>query len=121
MPKLTIYSGNASSPNSGASSSKIIEDIIAIRNDKKLTDAIAGLSKHFDGDRDFSTLRNTLLATVTKSVFRYPPAIKVVGKPDIENAVKTITSKQESEDIKHSRLFHFTANGGKARIIANVD
>lgn len=121
MPKLTIYSGNASSPNSGASSSKIIEDIVAIRNDKKLCDAIAGLSKHFEGDQEFKTLRNTLLATVTKSVFRYPPAIKVVGKPDIENAVATIVEKSKADDIKHSRLFHFTANGGKARIIANVD
>jgi len=121
MPCLTIYSGNASSPNSGASSSKIIEDIVAIRDDKTLTNAIANLSKHFEGNQEFTTLRNTLLATVTKSVFKYPPRIKVVGKPDIENAVELITSKEEGQDIKHSRLFHFTANGGKARIIANVD
>jgi len=122
---LTIYSGNASSPNSGASASKIIEDTMAIRDDKVLTDAIAGLSAHFHGNEEFSTLRNTLLATVTtdrrKQPFPFPPASAMFRNPEASEAVTLIQEKQNGVDLKHSRLFHFTANGGKARIIANVD
>lgn len=122
---MTIYSGNASSPNSGASASKIIEDTMAIRDDKVLTDAIAGLSAHFKGNEEFSTLRNTLLATVTtdrrKQPFPFPPASAMFRNPEASEAVTLIQEKQNGVDLKHSRLFHFTANGGKARIIANVD
>lgn len=115
LPKLTIYAGNASSPNSGASSSKIMEDIIAVRNDETLTDAIAALSLHFTNSAEFAVLRNTLIDSTEVP-------IRTFGKKDIEDALAKLDEKgNDEENLVHSRLFHFTASGGKARIIANVD
>jgi hypothetical protein len=54
------------------------------------------LASHFQGYQEFSYLLDTLREN-----------IKI--------------DKEFASDAIHSRLFHFTAPGGKARIIANVD
>lgn len=94
--KLSIYSGNASSPNGGASASNLYKDVAAVGKDTLLYNAIINMAKHFKGSTEFSLLLNTLNLNV---------------KIDAEFV----------KDAIHSRLFHFTAPGGKARIIANVD
>jgi hypothetical protein len=93
---LLLYSGNASSPNSKSSSSKLIEDLDAVYRDKNLWDAIINLAKNFKGSQDFISLINHLSDNIEYF--------------DLEN-----------ESPIHSRLFTFTAPGGKSRIIANVD
>jgi hypothetical protein len=90
--KLSIYSGNASSPNSGASATKLIEDAHAVKLDEKLKDSIIGMAKEFSNGQHFVYLAEVLFANIW-----------------------------DMKDTIHSRLFHFTAKGGKARIIANVD
>jgi hypothetical protein len=94
--RLSIYSGNASSPNSGSSSTKILDDVAGVIQDDKLLTSIKNLSKHFKGSEQFLYLINTLEENI-----RIDPDF-MIGKI-------------------HSRLFHFTASGGKARMIANVD
>lgn len=89
---LKMYSGNASSPNSGSSSSKLLEDAWAVKNDEKLSNSLFSLSKYFKNHEELEYF----LLTLFENVRDLPKAI-------------------------HSRLFHFTAPGGKARIIANVD
>lgn len=93
---LYIYSGNASSPNSGASSTKLLDDVAGVIKDEKLLNSIMLLSRHFKGFKHFSYLLETLMTNV---------------KIDPDFMKRKI----------HSRLFHFTAPGGKARMIANVD
>lgn len=94
--KLSMYSGNASSPNGGASGPNMFKDVAAIAADPSLFDAILALSSHFKGSTEFHLLVETLAANVA-------------------------IDKEFSKGAIHSRLFHFTAAGGKARIIANVD
>lgn len=53
---MSFYSGNASSPNSGASSSKLTEDVIAVSRDKGLLDAIHDVSRPFRNYLEFSQL-----------------------------------------------------------------
>nr|QXN75367.1 MAG: RNA-dependent RNA polymerase [Grapevine-associated mitovirus 14] len=89
---LKIYSGNASSPNSGSSSSKLLEDAWAVKNDTKLSNSLFSFAKNF---KNHDQLEHFLLV-LFENVRDLPKAL-------------------------HSRLFHFTAPGGKARIIANVD
>jgi hypothetical protein len=93
-----MYSGNSSSPNSSSSSSKIIHDLNAVNKDEKLMNAIFRLTKNFENYRDFESLVTYL-------------------KENIEYFER---EDNEEEDI-HSRLFTFTAAGGKSRVIANVD
>jgi hypothetical protein len=90
--RLSIYSGNSSSPNSGASATKIIEDAAAVRLDTKLKEAIFGFAKEIPEHHHFIYLVEVLFENIW----------------DLNNTI-------------HSKLFHFTAKGGKARIIANVD
>lgn len=89
---IKFYSGNASSPNSLSASTKIFEDAWAVKSDKRLKEAILSLARHFNGGREFIYFVETLFL-------------------NLSDLGKTI----------HSRLFHFTAPGGKARIIANAD
>lgn len=89
---IKFYSGNASSPNSLSASTKIFEDAWAVKNDKRLKEAIFGLVRHFSGGDQFTYFVETLFLNIS----------------DLGKAI-------------HSRLFHFTAPGGKARIIANAD
>jgi len=91
--RLTIYSGNASSPNSGASGACLLDDVMAIKNDTIVFKAIKDLSLHFDNSYEFNSILDVL----------------------------TEYTEQDSKDKICSRLFHFTAPGGKSRIIANVD
>jgi hypothetical protein len=74
----------------------MFKDIAAISKDSKLLNAILALSGHFKGSDEFHLLVNTLVANVQ-------------------------IDEDFTKDAIHSRLFHFTAPGGKARIIANVD
>jgi hypothetical protein len=94
--KLSIYSGNASSPNGGASSSNILKDVAAVSQDKELFDAVKKLASNFEGNKEFLLLLETLALNVS-------------------------VDKDFLKDTIHSRLFHFTAPGGKSRVIANVD
>lgn len=94
--RLSIYSGNASSPNSGASAANMLADVGAVQKDAKLFKAIKELSSHFEGHKEFHKLVDTL-------------------------AVNVALDKEFISDKIHSRLFHFTAPGGKPRMIANVD
>jgi hypothetical protein len=93
---LSIYSGNASSPSGGASSSNILQDVAAVSKDTVLFTAIKNLASHFKGYREFVLLIETLALNVS-------------------------IDKEFAKDAIHSRLFHFTAPGGKSRVIANVD
>nr|UTR30267.1 RNA-dependent RNA polymerase [Hymenoscyphus fraxineus mitovirus 2] len=94
--RTSMYSGNASSPNSGSSSTKITDDVAGVIQDEKTTASIKNTSKHFKGSEQFLYLMNTL-----EENMRIDPDF-MTGKI-------------------HSRLFHFTASGGKARMMANVD
>jgi hypothetical protein len=94
--RLSIYSGNASSPNGGASSANLLKDIAAINNDPLLHDAIRKLASNFKGWKEFDLLLETLILNVS-------------------------IDQKFGKDAVHSRLFHFTAPGGKSRVIANVD
>lgn len=90
--RLVMYSGNASSPNSGASTNNLYNDVAAVAKDNKLWNNIIVMAGFFKNGDDL---------------------------------IKLITGIKENISIKsnviHSRLFNFTAQGGKARIIANVD
>lgn len=90
--RLSIYSGNASSPNSGASATKLLDDAAAVKEDRKLSKAILSWSKNFEGSEQFDYLVRILFENIR----------------DMPGRI-------------HSKLFHFTSKGGKARIIANVD
>jgi hypothetical protein len=96
--QILLYSGNASSPNSSSSASKMIDDLDAVRKDKDLYTALESLAKNFNGSKDLFLLLEHLNDDI------YKTQVQAVDK-------KTI----------HSRLFTFTAPGGKSRIIANVD
>jgi len=93
-----MYSGNSSSPNSSSSSSKIIHDLNAVNKDKKLCDSIFNLAKNFENYRDFESL-----VTYLKDNIDY------------------FEREDNGDSDIHSRLFTFTAAGGKSRVIANVD
>lgn len=93
---LTIYSGNASSPNSNASATKLLDDVAGVLNNKSIYHSIIGLATHFKNGDEFCYLVNTLTENIQ-------------------------IDKSFMKDKICSRLFHFTANGGKARMIANVD
>jgi hypothetical protein len=94
--KLVMYSGNASSPNGGASGVNILKDVAAIGNELRLQNAIKNISSFFEGSRDFRTLLDALLLNV-------------------------MIDKEFCKDAEHSRLVTFTASGGKSRIIAVAD
>jgi hypothetical protein len=96
---LTLYSGNASSPNAKASASKIEQDIYAVYNEPDLKKSIFSLASHFDEFNKFSVLCDKLYDFAQ---------LKWLHAPHVDAMI-------------HSKLFHFTAPGGKARIIANVD
>jgi hypothetical protein len=89
---IKFYSGNASSPNSLASAGKLLEDAWAVKNDEKLKSGLFGLMNIFEGGAQLKHFVETLFLNTCE----LPTSI-------------------------HSRLFHFTAPGGKSRIIANVD
>jgi hypothetical protein len=74
----------------------MFKDIAGVASDPKLLNAILALSGQFKGYKEFHLLVNTLVTNVQ------------IDKEFMKGAI-------------HSRLFHFTAPGGKARIIANVD
>lgn len=93
---MSIYSGNASSPNGGASSSNLFKDVAAVGQDTQLASAIIKLASHFEGYNEFGPLMESLIINVQ------------LDKDFIKDAI-------------HSRLFHFTAPGGKSRVIAQVD
>jgi len=93
-----MYSGNSSSPNSSSSSSKLINDLNAVSKDEKLRTSIFNLVKNFDNYRDFETLVTYL-----------------------EDNIDYFERDENDLDDIHSRLFTFTAAGGKSRVIANVD
>lgn len=94
--RLTIYSGNASSPNTGASTTRLLDDVAGIIQDERILNAILTISDKFKNGSDF----RYFLLTLKENIQIDPDFLK--GKI-------------------HSRLFHFSANGGKARMIANVD
>jgi len=96
--KILMYSGNASSPNSSSSSSKLINDLNAVWKDERLRDAIKRFVNNFENAHDF----NSLIGYLSDNIDYF----------ELEETDK--------EDI-HSRLFTFTASGGKSRVIANVD
>jgi hypothetical protein len=63
-----------------------------VRLDPELRDSILGFAAHFPNGDHFIYLAKILFENIK----------------DISGTI-------------HSRLFHFTAKGGKARVIANVD
>jgi len=67
-----------------------------VYKDTVLLQSVRALASQFRGSNEFLLLLDTLVANVA------------LDKDFIKDAI-------------HSRLFHFTAPGGKARIIANVD
>jgi len=99
---IQIYSGNASSPNSNASSAKIMEDVAAVAHDPVMLEDIMLIAEKFPGGDNLIQLLKNLIADVKMNYKRY------------FNEKKEIL-------VRHSRLFHFTAPGGKSRVIANVD
>jgi len=106
--KLLLYSGNASSPSGGASSINILHDVLALSKDSCLWQCAHDLAKNFEGYNLFSDLVNNIQRNVTDSA-------------SIADPVYTLYTDKESEKCLHSKVFTFTAPGGKARIIAMAD
>lgn len=96
---IKLYAGNASSPNSGASAKHLESDLRAVSYDQKLWDSIMSFGMNFENFHEFYYLLNCIQT----------------GQANLKGLVK------DGEIPIHSRLFHFTAPGGKSRIIANVD
>jgi hypothetical protein len=96
-----MYSGNASSPNSSSSSGKILHDLKSVTEDTTLFNAIFQLAENFENFQDFKKL--VLMLSDNLEFFK-----------------EELEQNQEPDPI-HSRLFTFTAKGGKSRVIANVD
>jgi len=93
--KLSIYSGNASSPAGGSHDTNILTDVNAILSDESKRKAIYQVSSQFSGFSDFQILIDTLYENI---------------KLDKDFAM-----------TPHSRLVTFTAPGMKARVIAVAD
>jgi hypothetical protein len=94
--QLLIYSGNASSPNGGASGINLLNDIAAVSKDQRLLTAIRSLSTCFKGHKEFLTLLDAIILNIS-------------------------IDPEFMKDKYHSRLVTFSAPGGKARVIAIVD
>lgn len=100
--KLFIYSGNASSPNSGHSNINYLADAAGLYKDKALFDSVKALAMCFSNGK---CLADLMYVTIEDTVANRP------------------LSKHADyiEDKNHSRIVTFTAPGGKARIIAVAD
>jgi hypothetical protein len=92
---LFIYSGNASSPNSGHSSVNYLADVAALVSDKDLYENVLNLASCFNNGRQLKDIADILAANA------YDPDYR--------------------KDKIHSRIVTFTAPGGKARIIVVAD
>nr|UNG44319.1 RNA-dependent RNA polymerase [Fusarium asiaticum mitovirus 8] len=104
---LVAYSGNASSPNSKASSTNIITDLLAVCKDRKLWNAVIAISRQFENGQHFTRF----LLEAEKAKIKFTSHHNISYKNIEEGKYNYI----------HSRLFNFTAPGGKFRVIANVD
>jgi len=94
--KLFIYSGNASSPNSGHSSINFLQDAAGLYKDKTLFDNVMDLAHCFSNGTNLKNIVDVL----------------------IDNAT---WDRNYMNDKLHSRIVTFTAPGGKARIIVVAD
>ncbi|AGT55877.1 RNA-dependent RNA polymerase [Ophiostoma mitovirus 7] len=95
-PKLYMYSGNASSPNSGPSAKNLLKDVAGVLNDSKLMNSIKSMSSYFQGGKELLDIINSVSLNIE-------------------------LDKEFCKDAIHSRLVHFTAPGGKSRLICVVD
>jgi len=100
--KLFIYSGNASSPNSGHSNINYINDAAGLYKDKVLYQSVKDLAGMFTNGQK---LHELLYAIIEQRV-----------EADPITHLEEFISQNE-----HSRIVTFTAPGGKARIIAVAD
>lgn len=103
--QLTIYSGNASSPNGGPSTNALIRDLWAVYNDKSLFNAIKQMAGYFHNGKEIMDIINAV----------------VDCRDIIEGEEVNPFAKYNSADLVHSKLIHFTDKGGKSRVIAIVD
>jgi hypothetical protein len=94
--ELFIYSGNASSPNSGHSNVNYLADAAGLYKDKLLFLAVCNLAECFKNGYNLVNIVEILIANIADD-------------------------DQYSKDKEHSRLVTFTAPGGKSRIIAVAD
>lgn len=94
--ELFIYSGNASSPNSGHSSVNYLADVAALYNDSSLLRSVLSLALCFKNGTALKNIVDILVANVA-------------------------WDKEYLSGKVHSRTVTFTAPGGKARIIVVAD
>jgi len=94
--ELFIYSGNASSPNSGHSSVNYLADVAALYNDRSLLQNVVALASCFKNGTALTNILDILVANVA-------------------------WDKEYLQGKVHSRTVTFTAPGGKARIIVVAD
>jgi len=108
--KLLLYCGNAASPSGGASGINLLNDVLAIARDSRLWLAAHNLASNFEGYEVFSKLVNAINDNMLshRIIDNEWVAIK---RGDIDPELK----------LMHSKVFTFTAPGGKARIIAMAD
>nr|UNG44318.1 RNA-dependent RNA polymerase [Fusarium asiaticum mitovirus 7] len=119
---LVMYSGNASSPNSKSSSINLWSDVLAVSNDKKLLDNLITLSTQFSRAEQFSELLNHfLLRKEIDGQMAWHWKEKPLSMFEANKKGLKYKDFKNREPEIHSRLFNFTAPGGKFRVIANVD
>lgn len=121
--RLLLYSGNASSPNGGASGINILADVMAVNNDSKLMTAIKEIAKQFEGNNEFLNLIDAMLKHGQSFGWSFDWSTDESGNktlPYFDSKWDVIDPKNK-DTLEHSRLVTFTAPGGKGRVIAIVD
>lgn len=105
---ILMYSGNASSPNSGASGINLLMDAGAIRSDLRLLNAIRNISRCFGNSEAFLLVLDTF-------------GQKQKGKNWFKEFNFETGKRGDPIQQVHSRIVTFSAPGGKQRVIAIVD